>query len=98
MEDALAAGLLKQLQPAFYIIGAFAVLFVLTFGATIFKLIWEIKKTREQKIDGSLEGLKKAVIENTNSINKLEIRLEMTMSRYEKDLNNLGNKFRAMNS
>lgn len=98
MEDALVSGLVKQLQPAFYVIGAVTVLIFVTFGGGILKLILDAKKDRERKLDVSIDGLKSAVIENTNAIIRLELKLEMKTEKHEKDLNALGSKIREISN
>lgn len=95
MQEALVSALLKEIQPALYIIGTLTVLCFMAFGGGILKLLAESKKSRDRSIDTSLESLKAAVIENTNQIFKLETRLELSMEKHEKDLNNLGKKLKS---
>lgn len=92
MEDALVAALLKQLQPAFYVVGAVTVICLFVYGGAILKLIWELKKNRDQKVDFSIDGLKQAMIDNTNAIMRLETKLSFFIERYDKELSGLEKK------
>ena len=94
MQDALVSSLVKELQPFFYGIGALTILFILTFGGGLLKLILDSKKSREQKLDVSIDALKMAVIENTNAIIRLELKLDLKTEKHERDINNLGRKVR----
>ena len=96
MQDAVVTGLIKELQPFFYGIGALTVLVFITFGGGLLKLILDAKKDRDKKLDVSIDGLKMAVIENTNAIIRLELKLDMKSEKHEKDINNLGSKLREI--
>jgi hypothetical protein len=96
MTEEIVPALIKELQPFFYAIGAFTLIVFTTFGGGILKIILDAKKDRDKKLDVSIESLKGVVIENTNAIIRLELKLDMKTEKHEKDLKNLGMKIKSL--
>ncbi len=96
MQEAFVTALIKELQPVFYVIGVFTIVAFVTFGSAIFKIIWELKKSREQNLKTSLDSIKSAIIDNTNQIIELKLRVGLFTEGTKKDINNLAKKIRSL--
>ena len=96
MSDEVVAGLITRLQPAFYFIGLSVVLGIVSFGGTIVNLFWKKRETESTKLEETLQSIKRALESNTISIVQLETKIDMLSERYDKDLQNLGNKLRNL--
>lgn len=89
MTDALATALIERLNPLLYFIGLMVVLGFVSFGGTI--LSWYFK-SKEKKDD----SIRQALSENTVAISRVEAKLDLWVSKMDKDLINLGNKIKDL--
>jgi len=89
MSDQIAAALIERLNPFLYLIGLGFVLFIITFGGTLISLWW---KSKEKKDD----SIARAISENTIAISRVEAKLDLWVSKMDKDLNGLGAKLRNL--
>jgi hypothetical protein len=80
---------MTKLQPAFYFIGLFVVLGLVSFGGTLVSLWF---KNKEKHDDAIVKGLS----ENTIAIARIEAKLDLYIQQTEKDLNGLGAKLRSL--
>ena len=89
LSDAIATALIERLNPLLYFIGLMVVLGFVSFGGTI--LSWYFKS--KEKKDSSILN---AINENTIAIARVEAKLDLFVSRHEKDINALGSKVRRL--
>lgn len=98
MNEQIAQLLMTKLEPYFYLIGSLVVMGIISFGGSIISLYWKSKTKSEDKLETQLEFLKQGLAAIQLSQARLEGKLDVFMEQSNKDINNLGNKLRGLDT
>lgn len=92
--EVLDHAILTQLKPFFYLIG----LLVVSQLGMIIKFLMSKSEKKEDKLELHIDNLTESVNELSRHVIKIETKLDIFVEHSEKDLNNIGQKLRDLNS
>lgn len=83
----------EHLKPYFYLIG----LLVVSQAGFLIKMMISNFQKKDEKIASQIDMLKESLNDMSRHVIQIETKLDLFTSQYDKDLNNLGDKFRKLN-